>query len=189
MGDPRVILEIGKRGFGKTRGTKLLIAGLPRVIVVDQRGEYGGAPFTDFDAMADYAASRPSFLISWRGGQDLAPAVFHLAFCIKDVYVVLEECDLVPEEGHYYEAIYRGRNPYGIGIIGVSQRPQNIGPALRSQATDVYAYNNSEPSALQWMRPFFGERVGELPQLPKLHGLHYSADETVNVSPFVLPPI
>lgn len=183
----RITLVLGKTRFGKTSLTRALLSQRARVIVVEHRDEYReGTPFTDFDALADFCAARERFYAVWKGGQHYASAIFHLAFHLQHVTVVLEECAYVEEEGHYFDAIFTGGNPAQISILGISQDPPLIGKALRSQASEVYAFNVTEPAALDWMRGFFGARARELATMPKFRGLHYNADEEVSVRDFVV---
>ena len=184
----RIKLSIGKSGFGKTYLARILLASEMRALIVDQRDEYEGTPFYDFDQMADHVSVAPRFRAVWKGGMDFTDAIFHLAFALTNVTVVLEEADLVECEGWYREAIYRGRMPARISILAIAQRPHLLSPDLRSQATDIYAFNNSEPSALQWLKIPFGDDAEKFPHLPPKHGLHYSLDAAgPNVTPFHLP--
>lgn len=182
----KIILVLGKTRFGKTTLTRAILSRMARVIVVEHRDEYKGTPFTDFDAMADHCAANERFFVSWNGGQHMAGEVFHLAFNLQNVCVCLEECANIAEEGSYFDAIYTGGNPAQISILGVSQRPHLIGLDLRSQASEVFAFNTTEPSALEWMRAFFGERTRELAKMPKYMGIHYNADEEVSVRDFIV---
>lgn len=184
----RVILSIGKSGFGKTYLARTLLVAEPRAIVVDQRDEYQGVPFQNFDRLADYVSTHSRFTAVWKGGMDYTDAVFHLAFAVSNVLVVLEEADLLECEGWYREAVYRGRMPYRISILAVAQRPHLLSPDLRSQATGIYAFNNSEPSALQWLKVPFGNQAAQLPHLAPKHGLHFSIEgQGPSVTPFRLP--
>jgi len=189
--DRKIILVIGLSGFGKTYLARSLVTHYKRVLVVEHRPEYGGRAFYDFGALADALDTYQDagdFFVSWLGGMDYTPAIFHLAFRLRNVLVVLEEADLVPAVGYYYEAIYRGRHPSKISIMAIAQRPHMLDIALRSQATDVYAFNNHEPSALQWLSTFFDDRTAELATLPPKRGLHFALTATGPIiRPFRLP--
>lgn len=187
MTERKITLALGKSRFGKTTLTRAILSRVARVIVVEHRQEYDeGTAFTDFDALADYCAGRERFYAVWRGGQHFSDAIFHLAFYLQHVTVVLEECAFVEESHNYLQAVYAGGNPAQISILGVSQHPQLIGLPLRSQASEVYAFNVHEPAALEWMRGMFGARTKELPLMPKYRGLHFNADESVSVQDFVV---
>ncbi len=175
---PGITLIIGKRGFGKTYLAKTLTRTTPRVIFIEQSGrpEYDGEVFTDFDGLANWCSVQPRFRAVWRGGEDKADAVFLLALAVRNVSVLLDEAGIVDCVGYFKECVYRGRSPAGVSIVALAQRPQLLRPDLRSQADEIYCFNQSEPSALTWLKPCFGSDVERLPNLAPKHGLHFSID-------------
>lgn len=182
----------GKSGFGKTYLAKTLLAPWLRRIVVEQRPDYDGQIFTEFDALADYCAAAGSFRAVWRGGQEFAEPVFELAHAIWNLELIVEEADYLECElgTWFYESIFRGRDPQQIGLTMLVQRPQQLHAAARSQITDVYTFNTSEPGALDWLKVFFPrEAIAELPFLPPKHGWQYSIQDNGPpiVQPFQLP--
>jgi hypothetical protein len=179
----RVILNLGKSGFGKSYCQKTVLLPVEsRAIVIDPKWEYGAAGcvnFTDFDSLADYCSTRQSFRAAWIGGIDFIDAVFHLSFALRDMAVIMEEADSIPCVGWYREAVYRGRQPEHITIHALAQRPHLLAPDIRSQVTDLYCFNNSEDSALVWLKSFFdNETINKIPDLPPKYGIHWSLTDT-----------
>jgi len=185
----RIKLIIGKSGFGKTWLTRILLKSELRSIVLEQRLEsrpYEGLRFSEFDALADYCSDHHFFRCVWTGGLDYADAIFQLGLALKDVALTVEEADLVECEGWFKEVVYRGRDPAHVTLYALAQRPQLFSIDLRSQATDVYAFNTSEDTALRWLEIFFNEQVWQLPQLEVAHGLSWTIVPSVKIERFKL---
>jgi len=179
----RNALILGTSGFGKSYLTKILLTGMRRYIVVEQRPEYDGLGlrFYDFDEMVDYCFATPDFRAIWAGGQDYADNVFHLALGLTSCTVVLEEADIVPCEpgSWFYQTVYRGRVPAKVSIFSLSQRPHLISPHPRSQMTDCFCFQITEPGSLEWLKiPFGRDLVKEISQLPPKFGFHRGISPT-----------
>lgn len=171
---PRVVeIVVGVQGSGKTLLARELVFDHDRVIIVDQRDEYEiGQAFTDFEAMALASEKLERFVFVWKGDPSRVNDIFHLAFALERVCVLLEEATLYPMEEHplLRKAVLFGRKPARISIIANTQRPQLLEPDYRSQVTGVWAFRNSEISALQWLRSYFGAQIQEIAELPPLRG-------------------
>lgn len=171
---PRTVeLVVGVQGSGKTLLANELVFDHDRIIIVDQRDEYSvGQAFTDFEAMALEAEKRERFVFVWKGDPKHVNDIFHLAFALERICILLEEATLYPMEEHplLRKAVLFGRKPARISIIANTQRPQLLEPDYRSQVTHVWAFRNSELSALQWLRSYFGAQIQEIAELPPLRG-------------------
>lgn len=185
----RIDLVVGVSGCGKTLLTRELILDHDRVIVIDHRDEYGlGQVYDDFERMALELEKRERFVAVWRGDPAMVDHIFHLAFALRRVCVVLEEAaDYDPAELPIFKkAILTGRMPAQISLVAVTQRPQLLHPDYRSQVTGVYAFRNSELSALQWLRPYFGPEIRDIEALPPLRGKSWQWGATPAVTDFVV---
>lgn len=186
----RIDLLIGVSGCGKTCLARGLILDHDRVIIIDHRDEYSfGHIYTDFERLALDAERESHFVKIWRGDPLYFEHICHLAFAVGRVCILIEEAERFEiEEGSWYrQAILTGRMPAQISLIALTQRPQLLNPDLRSQASGVYAFRNSEPSALQWLKYYFGPATVELATLPPLHGRAWRWDAP-EVIPFEVEP-
>lgn len=175
MLDRRIIANVGVQGFGKSFLGRCFVTREPRYIVYgDFKREYPGLPFTDFNAMCDYAAANEKFGIRWDGDPEYFDNIYHLASALRNVMVLSEESDKIPALGWYRHAIFRGRTPDRTHIHNVGQRPQLFCPEFKSQLTELFAWHTTEDAALDWMEVFLGkERTKLLPTLPPKVGFHY----------------
>lgn len=178
---PRKIdLLIGVSGCGKTSLAKALALDYDRTIIIDHRQEYSlGTIYTDFETLVRDLEIKSRFMAIWRGDPEYVEDIFHLAFALRKVCMLMEEAEIYPVDiGSYYrEAILRGRDPAAISIIALTQRPHLLVPDLRSQATGIYAFRNMDPAATQWLKPVFGKQANDLPTMPILHGIKWCWDE------------
>lgn len=180
--DPRRIAIFGASGTGKSTRVRQLIAERERVIVYDVLHEYKGHIVTSLvDVMeAVKAAWGKPFKIVYRPaiGTDREKELHNLSmalFRVQEPYkagqwkhpvtLVVEEMSTCynvsqrpPERDGFGELCSMGRH-YGIGVIGVSQRPAQVGTNFRGNVSETYGFRLAENTDIQYFRQKFGSAV------------------------------
>lgn len=178
--DRDLIGFFGKPGCGKTVGAQKAALEFERMIIIEHRkaGEYLGVPFWEFDQLVDHVATHDTFCVRWLGSVEdknleMVEHVFRLAFKKTKTAVLVEEAARVEFEGKYKDAVLYGRSPEQISGILNSQRPGMLDIDLRGNLSEVYAFCNTEPSAVDWFKPILGKRAAELPNLKPMEYLRW----------------
>lgn len=169
--DAQLISVFGRRGSGKSTGTKALIrqASPSKLIVLDVVGEYEGGGWTICYTLADVLKCmkvrwHDRFKISYRPAHSDHVANLHnlmgLCFKVQEPYrdnqdtrklmVVIEEADLsIPNHNlptnrrNMQKAVLQGRH-WGIEAIAVSQRPALVSKHYRGNVSCSYVFALSE---------------------------------------------
>jgi len=174
-----VRLYLGPTGSGKTHLMRQHLAGVTRSLVLDaDLAELPGTRYDDFEALANALDSR-----SVPGGFFRAvytprpwdyPAVFALAYDCAPMALVLEEADRFgnPKDNEeYWNAIVRGRHQ-GLSIWAASLYPSMLPIELRSQASYMAIFKQSEPAHVEWI----AKKIGKA-DAAQLETLNYQAHE------------
>jgi hypothetical protein len=107
------------------------------------------------------------------------PCIFDLARVIRNMSLVLEECDRFDDPRffqEYDEIISRGRH-YGVSIIAISLYPSKIPAMLRRQATRLISFRQHEPADIQYIGEVVGEHALQLPDLEDFSYLDWKIGE------------
>jgi len=186
--DPGRTAVYGASGTGKTTLVKQLVAKVPRAIIYDVKHEYSGFQMVTnmVDLMQAIKAKWASdFKIIYRPPigtdrekelNDLSNRLFQLQAPYKDednpfwlpITLVVEEMSLCyrnvirpADRDGFGELCSLGRAS-GIGVIGVTQRPAQVGGNFKGNLSATYAFRL--------------EDVNDIDVLRKKHGSHVAMD-------------
>jgi len=120
------------------------------------------------------------FVHSWDGV--LAPTD-HFDFVTRAILSCRETVLVVEEIGLYVNPhmlpnplamlVGQGRHR-GLGLICTSQTPKQVNPFIRSQASRIVSFNQTEPAHIDWCGAVMGECAELLPSLPPYHALDWT---------------
>ena len=168
---------MGRKGFGKTTLATELIAGQPRVVVLDMLGGYGHA-VTDVVWERDpaieallIASKKPRFQLALRMvSQDDMLDVLDMAFELEDYLLVVEETSLVCGTPPYLhrelaQLVRFGRHRR-ISQIYIARRPTELPRDLTAMSDLLVTFNQKEPRDLQYLAEngFDPDIVARLPK-------------------------
>jgi hypothetical protein len=189
--DREVILVLGKTGYGKSVWTKNYSAPIDRLLVYDLCQEYPVVYHTG-DEIVDMLTVRERIPVSllrrkaglgdkfklgvWR--VDDCPFISALAFVEGNCTLVLEEFSTIHGRGERMhpwlsENVYIGRHRR-VSIVGTAQRAASIPIDLRSQASRVVSFRQTESNDMDWLEDYFEGHTGEISSLDKLECLDAS---------------
>ncbi len=173
------VLLAGKTGSGKTWFAHRLLAGVPRLVVIDPKA-----------TLIDWGLTEPG-ADDWtrleRGGTGrfriLAPIVddplmwyeslFQRLYDIGDLTVYIDEAYAVSSPGSrpgkYLAALYTRGRELGIGVWAATQRPTWIPLFLISEADWLIMFRLNLPDDRKRLAAIAGDRV--MGRIPDKHGL------------------
>ena len=174
-----LIIVVGNQGMGKSVWTKEYGRTLPRLFVSDPLASY---PNVDF--LSDPEDWMPRVLSgelkTFRYGTYYADelALFgSAAYAAGDCTFVLEECALLFKRGANLDEwanrlIFMGRHQR-VTLVLVAQRAMKIPLDVRSQATRIVSFRQTDPGDVDAITEVMGARGTELEdtirELPELH--------------------
>jgi len=199
----RTTLIFGRTGQGKTTLAKGIVRGARRLIIIDTVGEYEERVIVGqaYDLLTYLVACsrkpnpkfRVSFRPGWLGESLVTPGSFygrwkqvdknrqlglacHAAWVIGDCDLLVEEIDaycggsyLVPQ----LESIVRYGRHRRVRLIAVVRRSYSMPILIRSQAKEVYTFQQVEPRDIDYMVNWLGdEKAALIRSLPDHHYLH-----------------
>lgn len=99
----------------------------------------------------------------------------HLAFLRGNCVYAVEEAALVFQPGERISGwckniVFVGRHR-DVSLLVTAQRAASIPIALRSQATRIVSFAQTEGDDVSWLKGCYGEEVKNLPKLPPLECL------------------
>lgn len=166
------IFVTGISGSGKTTGAwNWYLRHAPRVLIVDQVGEWNGRVFETANTLPElYAAiqearKQPRWVISYSNMDnrlhDLIRWLLPLpnadrspVLAMGGMVLLLDEVDLIAPTGGAPEVIrnlYRRSRHVRLSIVSVTQRPANVLREVSAQSTQVLAYRLTEPRDLDYL--------------------------------------
>jgi hypothetical protein len=169
------IVIVGNQGCGKTVWAKSYAQSLSRLLVFDPMGSYRNVDFsTDPETwLPDVSEAR---LNAFRYGRILVEDLRLLgnaAFSAGQCTLIVEECAIIFRRGGELDdwakrVIFMGRHQ-SVSIVLIAQRANKIPIDIRSQATRIVSFRQTEPEDVFALT----ERIGkfardELPALPEL---------------------
>lgn len=178
-----IIIVLGKTGFGKSRWTWAYLASQPRVFCYDPLHDAPDMQWMNAEELVrwhDYNEELKSFRIA-TDDEDSRDTFGHLAFMRGDCIFAVEEASLVFEQGERISGwckniVFVGRHR-SVSLLVTAQRAASIPIALRSQATRIVSFAQHEGDDLKWLKGFYGDKILELPLLPRLECLDSSEGE------------
>ncbi len=181
-----VILDVGKRGCGKTWWARNFIQNKTRVIVAEAGfGEFGIKCATSFDALIE-EVRRGFFRISYTPLHWEWPHLFDLAMSAGKeggpIWLVLEEASRCPDVRsceEYDRLLILGRH-FNVNLLAISTRPAHLPPDYRSQVTRVVAFRQHEERDLDYLAGIMGDRAFTLPELTGHNLIDWSDKEGQN---------
>lgn len=180
------ILVCGNQGFGKTVWTKLYASTKTRKLVFDPKGEYPGVDFLTppqewIPGVVERRTSQFSF------GSYLAEEIemlWHAAFAATNCTLINEECTLLFNRGEDVPEwarpmVFMGREPQ-LNLVLVTQRAHSIPVGIRSQASRIVTFLQTEPDDVRALATRIGrDRMDEIASLPELECLDWQAGQGV----------
>ncbi len=181
------IFITGISGSGKTTGAwQHYMSKAPRVLIVDQMGEWNGRVFETANTLGELHAAimrarkekrwivsysnldnRLDDLVRWLmplPNVDRSPVL-----AMGGMVLMLDEVDLIAPTGGASETIrnlYRRSRHIHLSIISATQRPANVLREVSAQSTQVLAYRLTEPrdrdylqDLMRWDQSQLGEYV------------------------------
>lgn len=182
IGKRDYIIVHGMQGYGKSVWTQLYSRGKPRLFLYDPKAEY-----PDVDYMTPPDEIIPKIMIGeikqFRYGSYMADDVEMLgksAYGATDCALILEECKMLFHRGEdivpwAVPIVMMGREPK-LDLVLVSQRAMAIPPDIRSQASRIVTFLQTEIADCKALsQKFGGEWEDEIRNLPELECLDWQA--------------
>lgn len=180
------ILVCGNQGFGKSVWTKIYAANQKRLLVFDPKGEY---PNVDYlsppdEWIPDVVDHRRE---AFRYGTYLAEEIemfWNAAFAAQNCTLINEECTLLFNRGEDIPPwarpmVFMGREPQ-LNLVLVTQRANSIPVAIRSQASRIVTFLQTEPDDVRALAARIGrDRMEEIATLPELDCLDWQAGQGI----------
>jgi DNA helicase HerA-like ATPase len=169
-----VVIILGKTGFGKSTWLAEYAARFTRLFAFDPFGKFP-ANYWDGDFIIERAQDgnfEPGrkFRVGSYNRNDLE-LLGALAFLSGDCLFVIEEAGFIWGKGERIpdwlrEIVFLGRHK-NVSLAITAQRAAYIPIDLRSQANRLVTYWQTEMVDVGWLENYLGERVNEIPMLPK----------------------
>lgn len=190
-----IIIVLGKTGFGKSRWTWAYLDSKPRVFCYDPLHDAPNMEWMNAGEVVQWHDSFPTHQRAADGisretqrhyriatdDENSRDTFGHLAFMRGNCIFAVEEASLVFEQGERISGwckniVFVGRHR-SVSLLVTAQRAASIPIALRSQATRIVSFAQHEGDDLKWLKGFFGDKIAELPQLPRLECLDSTEGE------------
>lgn len=179
--DRDFIIVTGNQGFGKSVWTKLYAESRPRFFVFDPKGEY----------RADFVTAPSEWMEpvingttkEFRYGTSLPyelPIYADAAYGVGDCLLVIEECALIFRRGEELQEwarplVFMGREQR-VSLVLVAQRAAKIPLDIRSQASRIVTFRQTEPDDVRTLRERMGEAAEGVPNLSRLTCLDWTPE-------------
>lgn len=180
------ILVCGNQGFGKSVWTKLYAAEKTRLLVFDPKAEYPGVDYvTPPDEWVDDVVEKRR--ASFKFGSYLAEEItmlWNAAFAATNCTLINEECTLLFQRGEDVPEwarpmVFMGREPR-LNLVLVTQRANSIPVGIRSQASRIVTFLQTEPADVRAISERIGRDYAEqILALPELECLDWQAGQGV----------
>jgi len=182
--DRQFILVTGNQRQGKSVWAKLFSRSISRLLVSDPTMSYRGV---DYEAIPDdwlqgvISRQTAAFRFGTYYAEEL-PMFGHTAFAAGNCTLIIEECALIfrrGEELHDWAKplIFMGGHSH-VDLVLVAQRAASIPINIRSQATRIVTFKQSEPADVEALGNRIGKSVEDvIPTLEKLECLDWDGDQ------------
>lgn len=175
------IIVVGNQNCGKSVWAKIFARSLSRLLVFDPMSSYARVEFSSPDSWIENVAFNR--LNGFRYGSsfpDDLEMIANAAFGAGDCMLLIEECALIfrrGEELHEWAKplIFMGRHQR-VSLLFVAQRASKIPIDVRSQATRIITFRQTEPNDVYAITERIGESCHEeIIMLPDLHCIDWNA--------------
>ena len=185
-----IVFVLGRTGSGKSHWARKFLSGRQRLFCFDPFAETPGVNFAysdeqlidQYDAVCEREDERNVRPVNFSIGStnpDHADVLGAMAFERGHCMLSLEELSLIfPRRQALPEwcrdLTFLGRHRC-CSMLLIAQRAKSIPIELRSQATRIVTFQQTERLDVDWLRDYFGERAGEIPELDDFQCLDYDA--------------
>jgi len=168
------IIVVGNQGAGKSVWSKGFSAARSRLLVYDPMASYAVDFTTDPETYLQPIADGK--LKTFRFGTylpDELPLFGMASYAAGDCLLIFEECGFLFSRGTTLDPwlarlVYMGRHR-SVSLLLVAQRAASIPIAVRSQASRIVTFRQTEPEDVKAITERIGKQYREeLPQLPDL---------------------
>lgn len=180
-----IVSIFGMKGSGKSYLAKEIAAQEPRVIAIDNLGEYNSLSivygFRECVSALVAVENRANFRLALRTTsieEDLA--LIDLVYNMKHVTLIAEETSryvsptYLPRE---FEQLVRYGRHRAINQIYLARRPSEIHRDLTAQSDVIVSFLQHEERDLKYLRSFMGDEAYRAANLPKYKFIIYGPDE------------
>jgi len=174
------IIVAGNQGCGKSVWAKLYSHAIKRLIVFDPLASYSTVEFSLIENwLEDVANNRLNGFRYGSSFPDDLSSMAYAAFAAGQCTLLIEECALIfrrGEELHEWAKplIFMGRHQ-NVNIVMISQRASKIPIDIRSQASRIISFRQTEPNDVNAITERIGESVyDEIFALPDLHCIDWN---------------
>lgn len=184
MNERDFIVVVGNQGHGKSVWAKLYAAEKRRLLLFDPLTSYAGVDFeTDPKewvepvVKGERAEFRYGTCLPWE-----LEMYGNTAYSAGDCTLLIEECSLIFKRGEELHdwakpIIFMGRTQR-VSIVLIAQRASKIPLDIRSQASRIVTFRQTEPADVDALIERFGEAGEAIPELPPLECLDWNGSET-----------
>lgn len=180
------IIVLGNQGFGKTVWTKLYGASKPRLLLYDPKAEYPNVDYqSDPEDWIPGVVNRQTEKFRFGTYQESDIELFgNAAFAAGRCTFIMEECAILFDRGEDIAAwakplIFMGREPQ-LNLVLVAQRANRIPIDIRSQASRIVTFLQSDPDDVRALAARIGKQYAErISSLPPLNCLDWQAGQGV----------
>lgn len=178
------IIVVGNQGYGKSVWTKEYGRSKKRLLVYDPKAEYPGVDYVtppDEWARDVINRQRAEFRFGTHYPEELE-LFGNMAYAAGNCTLILEECAMLFSRGEDLAPwarpiIFMGREPQ-LNLVLVAQRAMSIPIGIRSQASRIVVFGQTEPEDVRVL----SERIGrqyrdEIPQLRVLECLDWQGGD------------
>jgi hypothetical protein len=174
------ILVVGNQNCGKSVWAKIFARSLSRLLVFDPMASYARVNFsTPENWLEDVAHNRLNGFRYGSSFPDDLETIASAAFGAGNCMLLLEECALIfrrGEELHEWAKplIFMGRHQR-VSLLFVAQRASKIPIDVRSQASRIISFRQTEPNDVSAITERIGESCyDEIIALPDLHCIDWN---------------
>ncbi len=184
---------LGKRGSGKSTKLSQILSEYKRFVLYDTLVEGAYAEYTHVHTYRELCdiliQNKPIFQIAYRSLEEDVTQEEDFERCCKAVMAcrnltfAVEEVDLfckswkMPLPFEHMISIGRHRE---ISVIAVSRRPASIHPLIRSQASTVITFRQTEPRDIDWLEQVIGDAATKVPKLRQYESLIWEDNPATN---------
>jgi hypothetical protein len=178
--DREFIIVVGNQGFGKSVWAKIYTQRNERLFVSDPLCSYGAnfdIPPSDWvEPILSGKAQR--FRIGTPAYPDELPIMGNAAYAVGNCTFVIEECALLFPRGApipewMQPLVFMGR-AQRVNLLLVAQRMAKIPVDLRSQATRIVSFRQTESDDVDALIDRIGDEAEEVTRLPELECLDWN---------------
>jgi len=187
--DRDFIIVVGNQGHGKSVWGKSYVASKSRLLVYDPLQSYAVDFQTDPEEWIEGIVTGDTKEFRFGSGFPWElPMLGNAAYAATDCTLLIEECALIfrrGEELHEWAKplVFMGRIQR-VSLVLIAQRASKIPMDIRSQASRIVTFRQTEPDDVSALTDRIGEAGDAIPDLPPLECIDWDNGE---VSRYTLP--